>query len=92
MSVLSRLNYYRRIIPAYLTSQKSHLTFWHEVPEVNENFLLGQLGEYYMPFTAKADYPGQCDNVGIPLLNYHGKVGLQYNPIAVIPVNLIREV
>jgi hypothetical protein len=88
MSTLSRLNYYRRIFPAYLTSQKSHLTFWHEVPEVNENMKPGELGEYYMPFTAKADYPGQYDDAGIPLLNYHGKLGLQYNPIAIAQYGL----
>jgi heparosan-N-sulfate-glucuronate 5-epimerase len=88
MSTLSRLNYYRRIFPAYLTSQKSQLTFWHEVPEVNENMKPGELREYYMPFTAKADYPGQYDNAGIPLLNYHGKLGLQYNPIAIAQYGL----
>jgi heparosan-N-sulfate-glucuronate 5-epimerase len=88
MSTLSRLNYYRRIFPAYLTPQKSQLTFWHEVPEVNENVKPGELGEYYMPFTAKADYPGQFDNSGIPLLNYHGKLGLQYNPIAIAQYGL----
>jgi hypothetical protein len=88
MSVLSRLNYYRRIFPAYLTSPKSHLTFWHEVPEVNERFRPEELGEYYMPFTAKADYSGQYDSNGIPLLNYHGKLGLQYNPIAVAQYGL----
>lgn len=88
MSSLSRLNYYRRIFPAYLTSQKSQLTFWHEVPEVNENMKPGELGEYYMPFAAKADYPGQYDNAGVPLLNYHGKLGLQYNPIAIAQYGL----
>jgi len=87
-SALCRLNYYRRIFAAYLTPQKSHLTFWHEVPEVNKNFRPGELGEYYMPFTAKADYPGQYDQNGIPLLNYHGKVGLQYNPIAIAQYGL----
>jgi heparosan-N-sulfate-glucuronate 5-epimerase len=88
MSTLSRLNYYRRIFPAYLTPQKSQLTFWHEVPEVNENFQPGELGEYYMPFIAKADYPGEFDSAGIPLLNYHGKLGLQYNPIAIAQYGL----
>jgi heparosan-N-sulfate-glucuronate 5-epimerase len=88
MSTLSRLNYYRRIFPAYLTPQKSQLTFWHEVPEVNDNLKLAMVGEYYMPFTAKADYPGQFDNAGIPLLNYHGKLGLQYNPIAIAQYGL----
>lgn len=78
-----RLNYYRRVFSAYLTPKKSQLTFWHEVPEVNENLKRDELGEYYMPFTAKADYSGQYDDTGIPLLNYHGGTGLQYNPIAV---------
>jgi hypothetical protein len=84
----SRLHYYRRIFAAYLTPQKSHLTFWHEIPEVNENFRKGELGEYYMTFTAKADYPGQYDSLGMPLLDYHGTVGLQYNPIAIAQYGL----
>ena len=85
---LQRVNYYRRIFAAYLTPQKSQLTFWHEMPAVSENFRPGELGEYYMPFTAKADYPGQYDQKGIPLLNYHGRVGLQYNPIAIAQYGL----
>lgn len=79
----SRLNYYRRVFAAYLTPQKSQLTFWHETPEVNEFMQTDGLGEYYMLFTAKADYRGQYDEAGIPLLNYHGDTGLQYNPIAI---------
>lgn len=88
MSAASRLNYYRRIFVAYLTSRKSHLTFWHEVPEVNNRFQSGELGEYYMSFTAKANYPGHYDPAGIPLLNYHGNLGLQYNPIAIAQYGL----
>lgn len=83
-----RLYYYRRIFAAYFTSRKSHLTFWHETPEVNERCRPGELGEYYMSFTAKADYPGQYDPDGIPLLDYHGKIGLQYNPIAIAQYGL----
>ena len=78
-----RLSYYRRVFEAYLLPQKSHLTFWHGVPELNQRFRLDELADYYMPFTAKANYQGQYDRAGIPLLNYHGKVGLQYNPIAI---------
>ena len=88
IKVQRRWNYYRRIFAAYLTSRKSHLTFWHGVPEVSENFRAGELGEYYMPFAAKADYPGQYDSAGIPLLNYHGTIGLQYNPIAIAQYGL----
>ena len=85
---MGRLDYYQRIFSAYLTPQKSHLTFWHEVPEANENLQPDELGEYYMPFTAKAEYPGKYDSAGIPLLDYHGKIGLQYNPIAIAQYGL----
>lgn len=84
----NRLNYYRRILTAYLGARKSHLTFWHDVPEVNEQCRRGEVGEYYMRFAAKADYPGQYDSTGVPLLDYHGVVGLQYNPIAVAQYGL----
>jgi hypothetical protein len=63
--------------------RQSQLTFWHETPEVNPNLSPNELGEYYMPFTAKADYPGTHDEIGIPMLDYHGQIGRQYNPIAI---------
>ncbi len=83
-----RLNYYRRLFPAYLSRQKSQLTFWYERPEVNERCETNQLGEYYMPFASKADYRGQYDSAGIPLLDYRGGLGLQYNPIAIAQYGL----
>jgi len=83
MSVAARLNYYRRISSAYLLPGMSQLTFWHDQPQVNSDASVGQLGEYYMPFFEKAGYAGPHDGNGIPLLNYHGKIGLQYNPIAI---------
>jgi heparosan-N-sulfate-glucuronate 5-epimerase len=83
MSFAGRVNYYRRISSAYLLPGKSQLTFWHDRPQVNPGAIIGQLGEYYMPFFEKADYVGPYDAGGIPLLNYHGSIGLQYNPIAI---------
>ena len=83
-----RIDYYRRIFPAYFSGRKSHLTFWHGTPLVNENFKVGKIGEYYMPFIYKANYNGHYDNKGIPMLDYHGKVGLQYNPIAIAQYGL----
>lgn len=79
----TRLNYYRRVFSAYFTGRKSHLTFWHTGPELNRDFRPGELGPYYMTFAGKADYPGQYDAAGLPMLDYHGAVGLQYNPIAI---------
>jgi len=83
MSLVGRLNYYRRISSAYLLPGKSQLTFWHDHPQVNPSAGIGQLGEYYMPFLEKAGYIGSYDSSGVPLLNYHGSIGLQYNPIAI---------
>ena len=85
---MGRISYLQRLFSAYLSGKTSQLTFWHGEPEVNENFEPGKLGEYYMPFIAKADYPGFYDDKGIPMLDYHGAVGLQYNPIAIAQYGL----
>lgn len=78
-----RLHYYRRIFRAYLFPGESQLSFWHDAAEVNPAAQVHTLGEYYMTFAEKAKYAGPQDAVGVPLLNYHGQIGLQYNPIAV---------
>ena len=39
-------------------------------------------------FAEKADYRGAYDAAGIPQLDYHGKIGLQYNPIAIAQYGL----
>ncbi len=91
MSVAKRGNYYRRIFSAYLWSGigsglgagRSQLTFWHETPEANPRATASRLGEYYMLFREKADYAGHYDSAGIPMLDYRGAIGLQYNPIAI---------
>src|SRR6266550_7965992 len=83
MSFPTRLKYYRRIVSAYLFPGQSQLTFWHDVPQASPNAQVHELGEYYMPFVEKADYSGKYDSAGIPQLDYHGDIGLQYNPIAI---------
>jgi heparosan-N-sulfate-glucuronate 5-epimerase len=85
---LPRLRYYRRIFSAYLLGGKSHLTFWHETPAENPNALTREIGEYYMLFAEKADYKGAYDAIGIPMLDYHGHIGPQYNPIAIAQYGL----
>jgi hypothetical protein len=82
------LAYYRRIFSAYVLGGKSHLTFWHENPTENSNAAPGELGEYSMLFAEKADYRGAYDPSGIPQLDYHGHIGLQYNPIAIAQFGL----
>jgi heparosan-N-sulfate-glucuronate 5-epimerase len=87
-SYLPSLRYYRRIFSAYLLGGKSHLTFWHETPEENPHATTKELGEYYMLFAEKADYRGHYDSSGVPQLDYHGHIGLRYNPIAIAQYGL----
>jgi heparosan-N-sulfate-glucuronate 5-epimerase len=53
------------------------------VPEINPRAQAASLGEYYMLFREKSDYAGHHDPKGIPMLDYHGIIGLHYNPIAI---------
>jgi len=86
--VSRRFNYYRRIFSAYLTSNTSQLTFWHEDPQMNPRMRADEVGEYYMPFVSKANYSGPKDDSGVPLLDYRGLLGCQYNPIAIAQYGL----
>ena len=83
MLISKRLQYYRRVGRAYLWSGTSQLSFWHDSAELNQNASTHSLGEYYMTFSEKAKYAGTCDQSGIPMLNYHGNIGVRYNPIAI---------
>ena len=82
----SKLNYLQRIFSTYFFKRsRSQLSFWYEKPEINEEavFGWGTLGPYYMIFRDKANYQGPFDENGVPLLDYQGKIGKQYNPIAI---------
>ena len=84
----SKWAYYRRVFDAYILGGNSHLTFWHGTPEMNPEALVDRLGQYYMSFAGKAAYPGPFDAQGIPLLDYRGSIGRQYNPIAIAQYGL----
>ena len=83
MTALSKLNYYRRVFRAYSSPEKSQLSFWHDSADINSRITPQGVGEYYMNFAGKANYASHVDESGVPLLNYHGSIGLQYNPIAI---------
>ena len=83
MRVSERYSYYKRIVKAYLTGSASQLSFWHGLPRVNDQLDPTKIGQYYMQFFEKADYQGPFDKNGIPMLDYHGEIGVQYNPIAI---------
>jgi heparosan-N-sulfate-glucuronate 5-epimerase len=64
-------------------------SFWHERPELNERAFEGGI-DYFMRFAGKAHYRGPFDTDGIPLLDYGGSIGTQYNPLAVAQFGLAR--
>jgi hypothetical protein len=82
------LSYHTRILQAYLGRGTSQLSFWHERPEVNEQAFAPDSRQFYMTFADKARYAGPFDEQGIPLLDYRGNIGRQYNPIAVAQYGL----
>ena len=84
----SQWAYYRRVFAAYVLGGNSHLTFWHGTPEMDPEAPVDRLGQYYMTFAGKAAYPGPFDDRGVPLLDYRGSIGRQYNPIAIAQYGL----
>ena len=58
------------------------------LPIKNEKMKTDELGQYYMLFHYKAEYNSYYDANGIPMLNYKGYIGLQYNPIAIAQYGL----
>jgi heparosan-N-sulfate-glucuronate 5-epimerase len=82
----SKWSYLSRIIGAYLTNRRdSNVSFWHTPLAVNR--LDGEdikgVRRYPMNFIAKTAFKNHLDGHGVILLDYHGDLGLQYNPNAV---------
>lgn len=65
------------------------MSFWYERPEINERAFDGA-PDYFMRFAGKARYKGPFDAAGIPVLDYQGDIGRQYNPIAIAQYGLAR--
>jgi heparosan-N-sulfate-glucuronate 5-epimerase len=88
---MSRIEYLSRIVSAYVMKKNSQLSFWHDIPAVNEAAFCseGDPKPYYMGFHEKADFAGEVDpESGVPLLDYHGKIGKQKNPVAIAQYGL----
>jgi len=83
-----KINYWKRIFEAYILRKNSHLNFWHEKPMVNTDAFKNDPDQYYMTFFDKTQYQGLFDENGIPLLDYQGTIGKQYNPIAIAQYGL----
>lgn len=62
-------------------SPSGSVTFWHTAVSFRE-YDFPTLNDYYIDFRSKADYKGPFED-GIPLLDYKGTIGVQYNPCAI---------
>ena len=79
-----------RLVSVYAQPSRGPLAFWHEEPQVNEESFSGDGSQYFMRFQGKAAYAGPLDEKGVPLLDYRGDIGRQYNPIAIAQYGLAR--
>jgi len=85
----ARVAYLARVLHVYVRRRAGPLSFWYERPEINEAAFDHGPG-YFMRFAGKARYRGPFDSAGIPLLDYQGDIGRQYNPIAIAQYGLAR--
>jgi hypothetical protein len=86
---MARVEHLARLLQVYGRPASGPLSFWYEEPEINEAYRR-DARQYFMRFRGKADYAGPFDANGIPLLDYHGRIGRQYNPIAIAQYGLAR--
>jgi hypothetical protein len=86
---MARIEHVARAVQVYARPASGPLSFWHERPEINEARQQDER-QYFMRFRGKADYRGPFDACGIPLLDYRGRIGRQYNPIAIAQYGLAR--
>ncbi|MEO8076803.1 MAG: D-glucuronyl C5-epimerase family protein [Acidobacteriota bacterium] len=85
----TRVAYLARVLRVYAHRSSGPLSFWYERPELNSR-AFGGGAEYFMRFAGKTRYQGPFDAAGIPLLDYQGDIGRQYNPIAIAQYGLAR--
>jgi heparosan-N-sulfate-glucuronate 5-epimerase len=74
----------------YSARSRGPLSFWHETPTLNDAAFGADPRQYWMTFAGKARYRGPFDVRGVPLLDYRGDIGRQYNPIAIAQYGLAR--
>jgi heparosan-N-sulfate-glucuronate 5-epimerase len=86
---LRHVAYLARAIEVYARPSAGPLSFWYESPESNPA-AVPTGPQYFMRFQGKAAYAGPFDDSGIPLLDYRGDIGRQYNPIAIAQYGLAR--
>jgi heparosan-N-sulfate-glucuronate 5-epimerase len=86
---IRHVTYLKRALEVYTRPAVGPLSFWYEAPQKNAAAFAGS-PQYFMNFQGKAAYAGPFDADGVPLLDYRGNIGRQYNPIAIAQYGLAR--
>lgn len=68
------------LLRRYMSSASS-VSFWH-TPIDQVVYDYRSLCDYYIDLSAKRNYAGPFDDRGVPVLDYTGEIGKQYNPCA----------
>jgi hypothetical protein len=83
---MSHLDRYYRLWRTHVLQQGGVKKFWTTTGRLNEARLKDPndlLKGYFLDFSLDAHYPGPFDSRGVPMIDYGGTVGVQYNPWAV---------
>lgn len=83
---MKRLDRYYRLLRTHALKRGGVKKLWTSPGELNEERLNEpedlKLG-YYLDFSSDADYSGPFNCYGIPMIDYGGEIGVQYNPWAI---------
>ncbi len=71
-----------RLVSVYLLKRGTTKRIWTHEGVVNERRCRGReiMEGYFLDFSRDADYAGPFDSQGVPMIDYTGRIGLQYNP------------
>lgn len=84
--LLSHTDRYYRLWRTHILKRGGVKALWTNPGKINEarcQNLDDLLEGYFLDFSRDASYPGPFDPHGIPMIDYSGTVGIQYNPWAV---------
>jgi hypothetical protein len=71
-----------RLLSVYLLRKGTTKTMWTHAGIVNETRCRSRdiMDGYFLDFSRDADYAGPFDAQGVPMIDYTGRIGPQYNP------------
>ena len=78
----SQFDRLRRLFYVYLLKRGTTKAIWTDPGAVNIDRCKSSdiMSGYFLDFSKDADYKGPFDSCGVPMIDYTGAIGIQYNP------------